>query len=180
MKKIYESKNIVLEVELSKNISFNNIFGKLKFIINGKNIANDNENNLSYLYVDFESLKLLLEKNIKVENELFQRTNKEILFIWNEWENYNLNFDLTNEEDYNVKFFDRNYFKTSNIFNSFFFDDIMIFYIIEDNFLKFKYWYKLDGNIIYEANLNKEELINTINSFLSFFNSTNNYFKDKL
>lgn len=80
MKKIHESKNVKLEVELSKNISFDNIFGKLKFIIDGKDIAtNKEENNLSYFYVDCKYLKSAFENNIDVENELFFLNNEEIL-----------------------------------------------------------------------------------------------------
>jgi len=181
MKKIHESKNVKLEVELSKNISFDNIFGKLKFIIDGKDIAtNKEENNLSYFYVDCEYLKSALENNIDVENELFFLNNEEILSLWKEWENYKSNFDIIDEEPENVKLFDRNYFRTGNIFNSFFFDDIMIFYVTEIDYIKFKYWYKLNGSEIYEININKNELISSINSFLIFFNTTNNYFKNKI
>lgn len=179
MKKIHESKNIILEVELSKNISFDNVFGKLKFIIDNKNIVNEEENNLSYFYTDCESLKQVLKKNINIENELFSRENEQILSLWKEWENYNLNFDSTDEEPENVKFFDRNYFRTAHIFSSFFFDDIMIFYVIENDLIKFKYWNKLGGSKIYEINVNTSELINSIDSFLIFFNTTNNHLKNK-
>lgn len=180
MKKIHESKNIKLEVELDSNNSFDNIFAKLKYIIDGKDIATSKEeNNLSYFYVDCESLKSILENNISAENKLFFKENNEILFLWNEWENYKLNFDSLDEEPENVKFFDRNYFRTGNIFNSFFFDEIMIFYVIKNDLVKFKYWYKLNGSEIYEIIVNKDELISSLNSFLIFFNTINNDFKNK-
>lgn len=173
MKKIHESQNVVLEVELSRNISSDNLFGKLRWTINGKNIANEEENNLSYFYTDCETLKLILEKNTEVENPLFNKENEEILSYWREWENFKLHFDTICEEPENVKFFDRNYFKTGNIFNSFFFDDIMIFYVIGNDLIKFKYWYQLNGSEIYEISVHKNELISSIDSFLRFFNTTN-------
>jgi len=181
MKKIHKSKNVILEVELDSNNSFDNIFGKLKFVIDGKDIAtNKEENNLSYFYVDCKYLKSALENNIDIENELFFKNNEEILSLWKDWENYKSSFDITHEEPENVKLFDRNYFKTGNIFNSFFFDDIMIFYNIENDLIKFKFWYKLNTTEIYEINVNKSELISSINSFLIFFNTTNNYLKNKI
>ncbi|PTT68034.1 hypothetical protein, partial [Chryseobacterium sp. HMWF001] len=76
MKKIHESKNVKLEVELDSNNSFDNIFGKLKFMIDGKDIATNKEkNNLSYFYVDCEHLKSILENNTNIENKLFSIEN---------------------------------------------------------------------------------------------------------
>ncbi|MFN4364434.1 hypothetical protein [Chryseobacterium hispalense] len=180
MRKIHESTSIILGVELDSNNSFDNIFGKLKFIIDGKDIATDKEDhNLSYFYVDCKYLKSVLENNDNIENILFLKKNEEILSLWREWEDYKSNFDIATEESQNVKLFDRNYFKTGNIFNSFFFDEIMIFYITENDNIKFKFWYKVEGSEIYELKTSKAELLNCIKSFIDFFDVTNNYLKNK-
>ncbi|MCS4300674.1 hypothetical protein [Chryseobacterium sp. BIGb0232] len=175
MNTIYESKNLVLEVELCHNNSFNNLFGTLKWIIDGRDIANKDENNLSYFYVDCESLKAILEANTTIKNDLFYISDALILQHWKEWEDF---MDLITEDPEiegteNVIFFDRNYFKTGNILTSFFFDEIMIFYTLENNIIKFKYWYKQNGTEIYEIQIQKDTLIACTSSFLAFFNDIN-------
>ncbi|UKB82436.1 hypothetical protein LF887_15635 [Chryseobacterium sp. MEBOG06] len=179
---IYNSKSIKLEVELSQNISFDNIFGRLNFTIHNQNLSNNEEANLAYLFVDFEYLKIRLEANEIIKNDLFYIADESILLYWKEWEIFmdSINIEETEEKKTeNAIFFDRNYFRTGNIFSSFFFDDIMIFYVIENDLIKFKYWNKLCGSKIYEIGVNKSELISSINSFLTFFNTTNNYLKNK-
>lgn len=178
MEKIYESENIILEVELCDNNSFDNLFGKLKFIIDGKDLANKDENNLSYFYVDLECLKLILEKNETIQNDLFYISNECILQYWKEWEIYIKTITIENierETTENADFFDRNYFKTGNVFTSFFFDEIMTFFILENDEVKFKYWDKSNGSKVYEAHARKSEFIDASDTFLNFFNSTNNY-----
>ncbi len=172
---IYESKNLILEVELSHNNSFNNLFGTLKWIIDGRDIANKDENNLSYFYVDCENLKAILETNKTIKNDLFYLSDELILQYWKEWEDCKdlITEGFERESTENVAFFDRNYFKTGNILMSFFFDEIMIFYTLENNIIKFKYWYKQNGTEIYEIQVHKDILIACMSSFLTFFNDTN-------
>lgn len=169
MKKIFNSENIQLNLELNRNNSVNNIFGKLEFLIDGRNLSNSEENNLSYFYVDCESLKLMLEGNSKIENDLFLIQNQEILSLWQEWRNYNSGSSTEEDETENVQFFDRNFFKTGNPFKSYFFDEIMIFYVIEDRLIKFKYWNKLDPSTVFNIQTSKEHLIECLESFMSFF-----------
>lgn len=182
MEKIYESENIILEVELCEDNSFDNLFGKLKFIIDGKDLANKDENNFSYFYVDLECLKLILEKNETIQNDLFYISNEYILQYWKEWEIYMKTITIENiegETTENADFFDKNYFKTGNVFTSFFFDEIMTFFVLENDEVKFKYWDKSNGSEVHEVHAKKSEFIDATDAFLTFFNSTNNYLKNK-
>lgn len=175
MNTIYEAQNLILEVELSHNNSFNNLFGTLKWIIDGRDIANKDENNLSYFYVDCEYLKATLEANTTIKNDLFYLSDELILQYWKEWEDFKdlITEGSKKENTENIDFFDRNYFKTGNILTSFFFDEIMIFYSLENNIIKFKYWYKQNGTEIYEIQVYKDTLIACMDAFLTFFNDTN-------
>jgi hypothetical protein len=170
---IFDHNDIKIAVELSEDSYKDNLFACLDFRLGDDRLSNNNENNLSFFFVDCEVLELFLDNHETIQNPLFDLVDSEIIRHFELWQKFS-DGTLVDEESSEVVFFNDNFFKNGRIFKSKFFDHLSIFFVADKTNLSFKYWD--DSNpMIRTYDIARHDFISALREFQIKFEELNNH-----